>query len=75
MRPKMDNRAVCPTMEEHFQHLFKEKLFVKVLDDDRRLTSAGRLMEKHRERRQMELALKSHKEEFEAKMEGLHEKR
>ena len=74
-RPTMENRTVCPTIAEHFRHVFEEKLVVKVPDNERRLTTAGRLMEKQREMQQMELALKSHKEEFKTKMEGLHKKR
>lgn len=64
------------TIEKYFQTAFEDKLIVKMPErEDDNLTSATRLLEKRREKAEVEQALEALKEEFQMKMESLQQRR
>jgi chromosome segregation ATPase len=64
------------SLEEYFRRSFEHRLQVHLpAHDGEYLTPATRLLEKRREMQEIESALSSQKEEFQLKMEALHQRR
>ncbi|XP_065831494.1 coiled-coil domain-containing protein 42 homolog [Oscarella lobularis] len=63
-------------LEDYFKTTFQDKLLLKMPErEEDHLTAATRLLEKRREMNEVEQALNAHKEEFQMKMESLHQRR